>query len=301
MGENVKKSGLNFYNYVVGFVDLLGQRDEFKGQGLLPQFKTTEEYDAFKDKVRRTIGAIDDLQQASDQFLDAAREYGSPLKDSLPENMQDAYEESRKHKLQKQNWSDGLVYFTSVGDEEIKVPMNAVFGIMSSLGSMSLLGLAKKRPIRGGVEVAWGVELRPGEIYGCAVAKAYELESEVAQYPRVVLGPYTLDYLQKTATDNPKSVFDSLNQRLAQVCIEMLAEDMDGYPFIDYLGPGFRKFITKENHALLYGKALEYVAEQLEYHREQKNTKLVLRYHHLHQYFVDHRPDEEVQPEKGSF
>jgi len=26
---------LNFYNYVVGFVDLLGQRDEFKGQGLL--------------------------------------------------------------------------------------------------------------------------------------------------------------------------------------------------------------------------------------------------------------------------
>jgi len=197
----------------------------------LPQFTTTEEEEAFKDKVRRTIGAIDDLQQASDQFLEAAREYGSPLEQSLPESMHGAYEESRKHKLQKQNWSDGLVYFTSLGDKDIKVPMNAVFGIMSSLGSMSLLGLAKKRPIRGGVEVAWGVELRPGELYGCAVAKAYELESQIAQYPRIVLGPYTLVYLQKTATDAPQSVFDALNQRLAQVCITMLAEDMDGRPF----------------------------------------------------------------------
>lgn len=279
---------LNFYNYVVGFVDLLGQRAEFKGQGLLPVFKSGEEEQAFKERVMNTIGAIDDLQQASDQFLKAAHNYESPFKQSLPESMREAYEESKKHKLQKQNWSDGLVYFTSLGDDDIKVPMNAVFGIISSLGSMSLLGLAKKRPIRGGIEIAWGAELRPGELYGCAVAKAYELESEVAQYPRIVLGPNTLDYLQKTATDEPNSTFDALNKKLAELCIAMLAEDMDGRPFIDYLGSYFRQFITKTGGRSLYDKAFEFILEQLEYHRNRNNTKLVLRYHHLHQYFIDH-------------
>jgi hypothetical protein len=190
---------LNFYNYVVGFVDLLGQRDEFKGQGRLPVFKSKEEKNAFEDKVRKTIGAINELQQSADQFLAAAQKFqsSSSYKQSIPEHMHEAYEDSRKLKWQKQNWSDGFMYFSSLYDAEIKVPMNAVFGIISALGSLCLLGLARKCPIRGGIEIAWGLELQPGELYGCAVVKAYELESEIAQYPRIVLGPYIFDYLQK--------------------------------------------------------------------------------------------------------
>lgn len=283
----------NFSNYVVGFVDLLGQRDEFKDQGLLPIFKSKEEQNAFDDKARKTIGAINELQQSADQFLAAAQKFqsSSSYKQSIPEPMHEAYEDSRKMKWQKQHWSDGLMFFSSLYDVEIKVPMNAVFGIISTLGSLCLLGLARKRPIRGGIEIAWGVELPPGELYGCAVAKAYELESEIAQYPRIVLGPYVLDYLKKMAANTTNSIFDKTNQQLAALCIGMLAEDMDGRIFIDYLGSGFPRLLEKDRHCLLYDGAHKFIEEQLAKHRMEKNTKLMLRYHHLLQYFDDHHPD----------
>jgi len=262
-------------------------------RALLPVFKSNEEKNAFEDKARKTIGAINELQQSADLFLAAAQKFQSlsSYKQSIPEPMHEAYEASRKMKWQKQNWSDGFMYFSSLSDADIKVPMNAVFGMIPALGALCLLGLARKRPIRGGIEIAWGVELQPGELYGCAVAKAYELESEIAQYPRIVLGPYIVDYLQKMDANTSNSIFDKANQKLAKVCIEMLAEDMDGRFFVDYLGSGFPRLIEKDRHRLLYDEAHKFIEEQLAKHRIENNTKLVLRYHHLLQYFVDHHPD----------
>jgi len=281
---------LKFYNYAVGFIDLLGQRKHFEHEGLLPQFETKEQETAFHDKVKATIGAIDDLQRSAEQFHVAATEFKSPFVGQLPENLRGPYEEARKHRVHKQNWSDGVVHFTALGYPDIKVPMNSVFHLLTNLGSMCLLGLAKKRPIRGGFEVAWGVELRPGELYGCAVAKAYQLESEIAQCPRIVLGPYILNYLQQSAGAQPTSIFDEVNRRLAHLRLGMIVEDLDGKPIVHYLGDEFQRFISRSSHAYLFGKAMEFIGEQLQVHKSTGDNKLTSRYEHLRQYFIDHTP-----------
>jgi hypothetical protein len=49
------------YNYCTGFIDLLGQQEEYKNEGLLPQFASEEERKEFLQKIKRSIGAIFDL------------------------------------------------------------------------------------------------------------------------------------------------------------------------------------------------------------------------------------------------
>ena len=87
---------LNFYNYMVGFVDLLGQRNEYRGEGLLPEFISAEDKKRFTERIKRTIGAIHTLQQDADKFLKAARGYKSKLRDSLPPDKQFIWDEMKK-------------------------------------------------------------------------------------------------------------------------------------------------------------------------------------------------------------
>jgi len=52
----------NAYNYCISFIDLLGQHDALKGQGLLPIFESEEDHKRFISTLKDSIGAILRLQ-----------------------------------------------------------------------------------------------------------------------------------------------------------------------------------------------------------------------------------------------
>ena len=281
---------LEFYNYIVGFVDLLGQRNEYRGEGLIPQFSSPEDKNKFVERIKRTIGPIRTLQQDADKFLTAARGYKSKLRDSLPPDKQFIWDEMKKEKLQKQHWSDGIVYYASLGDPEIRVPLKGVYNLLGSLGVLCFFGLARKRPLRGGVDIGWAVNLKDQGFHGAALVRAYELESIHAKYPRIVLGDYAFDYLKKMVEQEPSTVYDQLNQQIALICLELIVEDMDGRPIIHYLGDGFKNYITTTHHKQIYDLAFNFINETLDAIRKTNDSKLMLRYHHLLEYFVENRP-----------
>ena len=173
--------------------------------------------------------------------------------------------------------------------------MNSVFGIFSLAGTLCLLGLATGRPIRGAIEIAWGIELRPGELYGPAVVRAYELESEIAQYPRIVIGPEAVKFLKAHASNPEQDVFSQTDKELATLCLNMLVQDADGHWLLHYLGDKFQLAVVTHNlYIELYAAARKFVLDQLSTHRAQRNTKLALRYSHLLQYFDAHSPAKSV-------
>ncbi len=157
------------------------------------------------------------------------------------------------------------------------------------------MGLATRRPIRGAIDVAWGVEIRPGELYGAAVARAYELESIYAQYPRIVVSPRVVAFLQAHKNNQEQDVYSANNRGLAELCLGMLAQDVDGIWILHYLGDQFRHAVTHRHHNELYSKARQFVEEQLQLHQRAANSKLAFRYSHLLLYFDAHRPDTEAQ------
>lgn len=295
MSEEIKKEqpdAWNIHNYAISFVDLLGQRDALKNQGLLPKFHSKDEEEKFKETIRKSIGSIIKLQRRAEEMLQKAQR---PRPESQPRaalsNQQQAiWDEMLKDNVISQRWSDGLVSFSNLGDQSVKCPLNSVFNIMGLIGSLCFMGLASKQPIRGAIDVAWGVEIHPGELYGAAVARTYELESSYAKYPRIVIGPQLIHFLEAHKNTQEPDVFSQNNKALAEICLSFIAKDIDGIWILHYLGQNFRKSVTKNIHIDLYKKARTFVEEQLETHQKKHNSKLAFRYSHLLSYFEAHKP-----------
>jgi hypothetical protein len=270
-------------NYCISFVDLLGQRAEYKGEALLPQSESDRRH--FLNKIKKTINPIYHLQKDASQYTEAALNYKGTLKNTLSEDQQELYDQMREIKLKQQRWSDGLVYFVSLQQEDVKCPIHGIFHILGTVGSLCFVGLCRKHPIRGSVDISWGVELHPGELYGAAVANAYELESEIAQYPRIVIGERVVEYLEAYLQNPDTDMFNELNRSLAERCLGMIAIDFDDNYILNYLGQDFKENITKVKHERLFELAFQFVNEQLEIWRKKKNTKLSMRYSQLFSYF----------------
>lgn len=278
MGE--KK--LKVSNYAAAFIDVLGQRDSMKGCGLVPDNK-----DEFLSIAKKSIGVISNLHSSFDTFYELLTKTTINLQ--IPEEDRDKYSHLQAAKLKFQRFSDGLVVFISLAEDSTHSPVNGIYGLIASSGSLCLLGLAEKTPIRGGADIAWGVELNESELYGCVVAKSYELESEVAKYPRIIIGSEIINYLQSLAHNEEGDINSQYGRKMAETCIEMVCETPDGNYMVDYLGEGFRKYIANTLDQTIYNEALSYVEEQLERWRDECNSKLIERYETLHEYFVERK------------
>ncbi|HEC98816.1 MAG TPA: hypothetical protein ENN18_00305 [Proteobacteria bacterium] len=286
---------IHIANYCISFIDLLGQRLKYKDEGILPKFESPKDKAKFIDKIKHTVAPIDDLQRSSSQFLESSLDYKSPLRKELPPELHPVYDKMHEVKLRQQRWSDGLVYFVFLLEGNVECPMAGVYKLFVSTGCLCFLGLGKKQPLRGSIDIAWGVELHDGELYGAAVAKAYELESYVAQYPRIVVGQRALDYLITNIKNPASDIYSEFNRQLAQICLSILTLDSDGYHIVHYLGDSFKNFVSKGLHPKLYQEALKYLSEQCEKWHLEKNTKLSLRYNHLYSYFLAHSPDNPLE------
>jgi len=277
-------------NYCVSFIDLLGQRDALRDQGLLPSFASEEEQQKFIGVIRNSVGAIIKLQEQAEEMLSEFLRPNPELRAALQPEQHVTWDEMQLTRIKTQRWPDGLVSFMCLGDTDIKCQMNGIFGIFGLAGTLCLLGLATRQPIRGAIEVAWGVELHPGELYGAAVARAYELESEIAQYPRIVVGQEAVKLLKAHAANPGQDVYSQNDRELATLCIGMLVQDADGHCILHYLGEEFQNAISRDSHAKLYIAARKFIIEKLFEHQASLTTKLAFRYSHLLQYFDAHLP-----------
>lgn len=279
------------FNYCVSFIDLLGQRNAAKGQGLLPRISSEAEDKVFQEIISDNIGGILELQRDVEEMESVlSPDPNSPLRESLSEGQKPIWDEIQNKSVKTQYWSDGFVRFVCLGDTTIKCPMNGVYEIFITAGYFCLLGLVRRRPVRGAIDIAWGVEIRPGELYGPAVIRAYELESEVAQYPRIVVGQVVIPLLEAHRANLGNDPIVKVSQAWAQRCLDMLVQDDDGNWIIHYLGDAFQTAVTHNHHGFLYGKARDFVAQQVQHHRKVRDSKLAFRYSQLLAYFDAHAP-----------
>jgi len=252
----------------------------------MPSLVDKETENNFNKIVHKSIGSIEKLQIQANEFRENAEESYS-IRDQLNTEEQCLYDEMKKVKAKQQRWSDGLVFYSSLETKNNKCPMNAIFELFILSGILCFLGLAGKQPIRGAIETSWGVELHENELYGPVVANSYELESNIAQYPRIVVGQRTIDYLNAHIAETIEldDKLNLYNQNLAKHCINIVAIDTDGHYIINYLGKLFTDSVTHSSSKELYKLADSYICEQIELHRNSKNSKLAIRYAWLKGYF----------------
>lgn len=273
-------------NYCISFIDLLGQRDALRGQGLLPAINSEAGNAAISRVIRDSIRPVLQLQRDVEDLVKAVSPNpNSPIRMSLSRQKRAVYDEMQLKRVKSQYWSDGFVRFVCLEDAGIKCPLNGVTEIFQFSGYFCLLGLAQRHPVRGAIDIAWGVEASYGGLYGPVVANAYELESKVAQYPRIVVGQRVVDFLEAHLSNTNDDPFTQGNRSWAQLCRDMLLKDDDGQWIVHYLGATFQHSVTHTNHDFIQNKARAFLIDQLKEHRKSKNKKLTLRYNQLLNYF----------------
>jgi hypothetical protein len=210
-------------NYCAAFIDILGQRDALGGQGWLPAMKSSADQATFDEILKTNIGPILKLQRDAENLVGAMlTKPDSPFRMALAEELRDIWDQVFRKQVKTQYWSDGLVRFACLGGDNAKSAVNSILEIINFSGLLCFLGLAQHRPVRGAIEGAWGTEIRDGQLYGPVVSNAYELESEVAQYPRIIVGHRVVGFLEEVLSVQSDDPLSQLNRNLAKRCLELL-------------------------------------------------------------------------------
>jgi hypothetical protein len=279
---------VGFGNYLVAFIDLLGQREALRGQGILPSVDTPDAHDAFKQTAIRSVGAILALHRTSEDVLKGYENRNfDHLREVLPPDSHEILDDLAAGSISTQRWSDGLVHYYCMRGSNVVRDLAAYYALFTRTGSTALIGLARQQPVRGGIEVSWGVELHKNELYGAAVANAYEIESSVAQYPRIVIGKYAIDYLRHVSQQPGDSIRTRFERGFATEVLDLTFQDYDGSYCVHYLSYKFMEG-PDSPHMQVVPAARAYIQSQLTEHRDSE--KLRLRYEKLRDYFDRYAP-----------
>lgn len=274
----MKDDQIYISNYAVAFIDLLGQRDDMRRHRTLPNDKE----EAVRI-VKESVGKVAGMHKTFERFYDSFE--GAPsLFENLSSEQKAELPSMNRGQLRTQRFSDGLVVYASLAEAGGQSPINSVYGLISAAGSLALIQLAAKRPVRIGIDIGWGVELQPGELYGAALAHAYELESQVAQWPRAVVGADLINYLETCRNSEGDSLNEQYRRAMGSECIARIIEDLDGSPVVDFAGSAFLRNAPEEEVRNALADAKQFVNEQLEIWSAQGHVTLTGRYQCLQQY-----------------
>ena len=290
--QDKKNSVVEISYYVVAFIDLLGQQEHLRTLTDLPNKDDAAQMDEFTAVLKQTYGVVTGMRQSFQNFFNSfsRRQISNANIKQFTSEQRKQYSELTSNPIKFQRFSDSMVIFLSLKSGGAKLPAGGIFGILGAAATSFLIGLATGHPIRGGIELGVGIEMTKGEIYGSALARAYALESKVALYPRIVLGEELIKYLQLTVKKKPTDVYSASGREMAQCCLDMVAIDDDGRPFLDYLGAGFKRHIASDINVEVIKQAYEQVLTQSKKYQSECNTTLAFRYTLLRNYFEARLP-----------
>lgn len=275
--------------YLVAFFDLLGQQEELRQMHALSNPENADEVEKFYQRIKKTYGAVKGMRSFFRGFFNGFTKRSIDIS-QLDHQQKRLFEQCKNNEIKIQQFSDCIAIFMPLRNDINKLPMRGVFGVLAAAATTFIHCLACGQPIRGGIDIGFAIEIDNEEIYGPALSRAYNLESSVAQYPRIVIGDELIKYLNLSCNQEDKDIFSTISKTSAKACLELLAIDDDGNPFIDYLGESLKKSFGEFYDNSLVSKAYKHVISESEKHKKEKNPKLAFKYTLLRNYFEERLP-----------
>jgi hypothetical protein len=285
VGQPADNSKLHVQHWVVGFFDLLGQRDALRKMDFLPEQDDREKVAALMEAVRGSVGVITKFHEMFTQFRDGAtKPPDHDVVGSMTPEQRQLFDNLRRTRIDHADLSDGMMAYSSLVPSSEHSPVRACYEMVCAAGAAMLTTLAWGHPMRGGIDVGTGIEVEPGQLHGPALVKAYELESRVAEFPRVVVGSTLSDYLRVVAGRRGDLV-DTINAQIAASTRTLFRQDGDGQIIVDYMGDSFKKHIAANIDQKIVHQARQFAVGQLAHFEKIEDEKLRGRYERLVAYF----------------
>lgn len=273
-----------YLNYAVAFIDILGQKEHFKKLEKLyyEDPGSPEMFDEAHKVYADTIVVIQELYKQFLFFFETANS----------EKISD------RKIISRFRFTDTIIASVPLTIKKEKSHAPEIFGMFSllySCGMAMLFSLFNKKPFRGGISFGLGVEIDKNEVYGPVSYRAYELESNIAQYPRVVVSKELVEYITyiwKNSDFETVNHIDTLKCKgFAHECWKLIRQDYDGIYIIDYLNDTFREInkidIGERDYAELINGAFSFINSNWLKFDKENNKKLFQRYTCLRNYFLN--------------
>lgn len=271
--------------YAILYMDVLNQREKLSRITEIPT--KDDDRDNFVTLLKDTYGVIDGFAQLFESYFNyASSRRPSP---SLPKLHRQHYLRITDSRIGKTLFSDSMLYYVSLNEEHGALPIIRILDLMYAASATFIGTLALGHPSRGGLDVGIAADFPRVGIYGPGLYKVYQLESEVAQYPRIVIGTELQDYLRVSSQDyenNPDSTF---RRSFAETCLSLVHTDSDGISILDCAGKAIREKAPQLREAVV--QALDYVQSEWERFKKENNNKLESRYFSLMTYLADRQKE----------
>lgn len=259
-------------HFLVAYLDVLGQREDLRRLTALP--RNDEELRETSAVLKRTLSFVLQLRALFKTFFDG---YGKPSEflKSLSEPEQRALRELRRSEAQMYGFSDSFVVSVPLrSNDDHCTSVNGVFAALMASAAMPINSLFSGHSLRGGIDVGVGVQLDTGEVYGAALERAYTLEHDVSDYPRITVGDELVRYLQFVRDQSQVSITAQCAKRTAELCLRLLYRDSDGNVILDYLGEVVREIGSRAVRPEIIQRVYEFAASELVRFRGSGDRKL---------------------------
>lgn len=253
---------------------------------------TPEEQEKALKTLRETAGYVVNLRQWFKDFYNSYHKIDKVIttQDSLPKQKRKSAESMPLAETLITGFSDTIVISIPLVTYHHVEPLPAIRAIRNALFALCgiyLTALAKRKPIRCGIDIGLGLELlgtASREVYGEALVKAHKLENMIARYPRVVIGDSLFEYLDCVQHLPSTTGSISVASKMGDDCMTMITNDYDRIHILDVIGKYFQSSLgVSEQH--LVEKAYEFVVQSYNNFSEQRDLVLAARYEQLRTYF----------------
>ena len=274
-------------HFLVAYFDVLGQRNELRQLTALPE--NEDQLSKAHAVLKRTLGVVLGLRDFFKIVFEAYTRPGE-YRRSLPEAEQLALAPLRQSEVQFYGFSDSFIVSVPLRThDEHCTQMNGVYAALVAASIMPLNALGLGHAIRGGIDVGLGVQLGGGEVYGAALERAYTLEHDVSDYPRITVGEELISYLEFVRDQPPSSVAAKCAKGVAERCLRFFARDSDGKMILDYLGQAVREIGTTAIRPEILRMVCDFAASEHERFERAGQPTLVSRYKRLNDYLASRK------------
>ena len=276
--------------HAVCLIDVLGQKDNLAAWGDLPvdgQLLPKQ-----VQALKKTSGTVLQLREWFEDFFHHAAQCTMPdLLDALPQDKQRMYLRIKECTLNIQQFSDTFVFYAPLPTAHGDVTVVPLYRMLGACCLAMQLSLAARMPVRGAITIGAGMELDERNFYGPALAEVHHLESEVAQYPRIVVAAQVKRFLAKAKASRDDSILAQSMRQTAGVCESFLCDDTDGYQIVDFVGQGVRRVTGSDSDMRSVAqRAHAFVHGEYERFQSEGNEKLQERYARLMRYMEQRLP-----------
>jgi len=278
-----------FQNYLIVFLDHLGQRDRLRKIKNLPT--NEKEREEFLELIRNSVGRVLNTRNYFKNFFEA---YLITTSNYSPKFTSQDFNEilaaSSKCNLHFYGLSDSIIIAVPLmNDDENCTAINSIHAALVATCSIGLVSLSLKNPIRAGIDIGIATQIDDKEIYGPALERAYHLESNLAEYPRLLVGNELMNYLDWVANQTTNTTTGLVAKEMVPLCRDLIISDTDGRLMLDFLGSKIKEMSGGNINNNIAIDAYNYVKSQFNEYREQENDKMSSRYYRLLRYFLSRK------------